>query len=48
MASFSLASLECPWHAAAIVMLGGPDAGTNSGFWFRFVMREAVGNWLWN
>jgi hypothetical protein len=31
--------------AAAIVMLGGPGAGTNSGFWSRFVMLEAVGVW---
>jgi hypothetical protein len=31
--------------AAAIVMLGGPGAGTNSGFWSRFVMREGVGVW---
>jgi len=31
--------------AAAIVMLGGPGAGMNSGFWSRFVMLEAVGVW---
>jgi hypothetical protein len=31
--------------AAAIVMLGGPGAGTNSGFWSRFVMLEPVGIW---
>jgi negative regulator of replication initiation len=31
--------------AAAIVMLGGPGAGTNSGFWSRFVMLERVGTW---
>ncbi len=31
--------------AAAIVMLGGPGAGTNSGFWSRFVMLEGVGVW---
>ncbi len=31
--------------AAAIVMLGGPGAGTNSGFWSRFVMLEPVGTW---
>jgi hypothetical protein len=31
--------------AAAIVMLGGPGAGTNSGFWSRFVMLERVGIW---
>jgi len=31
--------------AAAIVMLGGPGAGTNSGFWSRFVMLEQVGVW---
>ena len=31
--------------AAAIVMLGGPGAGTNSGFWSRFVMLERVGVW---
>ena len=33
------------FDAAAIVMLGGPGAGTNAGFWSRFVMREAVGVW---
>ena len=31
--------------AAAIVMLGGPGAGSNSGFWCRFVMLEPVGIW---
>jgi hypothetical protein len=31
--------------AAAIVMLGGLGAGTNSGFWSRFVMLEGVGVW---
>jgi hypothetical protein len=31
--------------AAAIVMLGGPGAGMNSGFWSRFVMLEGVGTW---
>ena len=31
--------------AAAIVMLGGRGAGTNSGFWSRFVMLEPVGTW---
>ena len=31
--------------AAAIVMLGGPGAGMNSGFWSRFVMLEPVGTW---
>jgi hypothetical protein len=31
--------------AAAIVMLGGPGAGTNKGFWSRFVMLEGVGVW---
>jgi Tachylectin len=31
--------------AAAIVMLGGLGAGTNSGFWSRFVMLEGVGTW---
>jgi hypothetical protein len=31
--------------AATIVMLGGPGAGTNSGFWSRFVMLEPVGTW---
>ncbi len=31
--------------AAAIVMLGGLGAGTNSGFWSRFVMLEPVGIW---
>ena len=33
------------FHAAAIVMLGGLGAGTNSGFWSRFVMVEGVGVW---
>jgi len=31
--------------AAAIVMLGGPGAGSNNGFWSRFVMLERVGIW---
>ena len=31
--------------AAAIVMLGGPGAGSNSGFWSRFVMLERLGTW---
>lgn len=31
--------------AAAIVMLGGLGAGTNRGFWSRFVMVESVGTW---
>jgi hypothetical protein len=31
--------------AAAIVMLGGPGAGTSQGFWVRFVMVEGVGVW---
>jgi hypothetical protein len=33
------------FDAAAIVMLGGLGAGTNSGFWSRFVMLETVGVW---
>lgn len=33
------------FDAAAIVMLGGPGAGTNAGFWSRFVMVEGVGVW---
>jgi hypothetical protein len=33
------------FDAAAIVMLGGPGAGTSSGFWVRFVMLEGVGVW---
>ena len=33
------------FNAAAIVMLGGPGAGTSSGFWARFVMVEGVGVW---
>jgi hypothetical protein len=35
------------FDAAAIVMLGGPGAGTAeaSGFWARFVMVEGVGVW---
>jgi PASTA domain-containing protein len=35
------------FDAAAIVMLGGPGAGTSQpgGFWARFVMREPLGTW---
>jgi hypothetical protein len=33
------------FDAAAIVMLGGPGAGTAAGFWCRFVMLEGVGVW---
>jgi hypothetical protein len=35
------------FHAAALVMLGGPGAGTAEpgGFWARFVMVEGVGVW---
>ena len=33
------------FDAAAIVMLGGPGAGTSAGFWVRFVMAEDVGEW---
>jgi hypothetical protein len=33
------------YEAAAIVMLGGPGAGTNAGYWSRFVMVEQVGVW---
>ncbi len=33
------------FHSAAIVMLGGPGAGSASGFWARFVMLEGVGVW---
>ncbi len=33
------------FDAAAIVMLGGPGAGTNAGFWSRFVMLEGMGVW---
>jgi hypothetical protein len=35
------------FDAAAIVMLGGPGAGTaqSGGFWARFVMLEGVGVW---
>lgn len=33
------------FDAAAIVMLGGPGAGSNAGFWSRFVMLEGVGVW---
>ena len=36
---------EQGFDAAAIVMLGGPGAGTASGFWARFVMLEGVGVW---
>jgi hypothetical protein len=41
--SARLRAEEC--DAAAIVMLGGPGAGTNRGFWSRFVMLEPVGTW---
>src|SRR5437879_2906878 len=33
------------FDAAAIVMLGGPGAGTSAGFCVRFVMAEGVGVW---
>jgi len=33
------------FDAAAIVMLGGVGAGTNGGYWSRFVMLEQVGTW---
>jgi hypothetical protein len=35
------------FDAAALVMLGGPGAGTaqRGGFWARFVMAEGVGTW---
>lgn len=35
------------FDAAAIVMLGGPGAGTSQqgGFWARFVMAEKLGTW---
>lgn len=33
------------FDAAAIVMLGGPGAGTSRGMWSRFVMLEGVGVW---
>ena len=35
------------FDAAAIVMLGGPGAGTSErgGFWARFVMAEKLGTW---
>jgi hypothetical protein len=35
------------FNAAAIVMLGGPGAGSSElgGFWARFVMAEGVGTW---
>ena len=36
------------FNAAAIVMLGGPGAGTSSGFWVRFVMLEGLGVWVWS
>jgi PASTA domain len=36
---------EQGFDAAAIVMLGGPGAGTSAGFWVRFVMAEGVGVW---
>jgi hypothetical protein len=33
------------FDAAAIVMLGDLGAGSNSGFWVRFVMREGLAVW---
>jgi len=33
------------YDAGAVVMLGGPGAGRNYGFWSRFVMAEGVGVW---
>jgi hypothetical protein len=33
-------------QAAILVMLGGPGAGTNRGFWSRTVMQESNGVWL--
>jgi PASTA domain len=33
------------FDAAAIVMLGGPGAGSTIGYWSRFVMAEGVGVW---
>jgi hypothetical protein len=33
------------FDAAAIVMLGGPGAGTSAGYWVRFVMAEGLGVW---
>jgi hypothetical protein len=33
------------YDAAALVMLGGPGAGTSAGYWVRFVMAEGVGVW---
>ena len=35
------------FDAAAIVMLGGPGAGTSEqgGFWARFAMQEEIGTW---
>ena len=36
---------EQGFHSAAIVMLGGPGAGSTIGFWARFVMQEGVGVW---
>jgi hypothetical protein len=32
--------------AAVLVMLGGPGAGNNRGFWSRVVMKESNGVWL--
>lgn len=34
------------FDAAAIVMLGGVGAGTNAGYWSRFVMVESNGVWM--
>ena len=36
---------DAGFDAAAIVMLGGLGAGSNRGFWSRFVMLEGVGVW---
>jgi len=33
------------FDGAAIVMLGGPGAGSTGGYWSRFVMAEPVGVW---
>ena len=33
------------FDSAAIVMLGGPGAGSTAGYWTRFVMQEPVGVW---
>ena len=34
------------FDGAAIVMLGGADFGSTSGYWSRFVMADDLGHWV--